>query len=356
MTEVDILILDNKIQEQFRTEENKLSIYKQRLGEMENLDKFSDLRNELAEKIRVIETQEEYNFYITETIDIVTRYKELLRTPVKVSFMGSKKDDSKENEKREIINKYLSVAKKYMSAFMPLSPNTKKKIICDNCKTNKNLEMIDTDIYVCISCGLQIESLTYNLSYKDIDRTNIIQKYTYDPRIHFRDCINQYQGKQNCNVDKTVYEELEEQYEKYGLLVGDKDTPKEIRFAKVKKEHTLLFLKELKLDKHYDNVNLIYSNQTEKKCDDIEYLVDTLMSDFDMLISLYEKRFKHEKKIERKNFINTQYVLYQLLNKHKHPCKKEDFNILKTVDRKTFHDDTCKELFEELEWNHTPYF
>ena len=49
--------------------------------------------------------------------------------------------------------------------------------------------------------------------------------------------------------------------------------------------------------------------------------------------------------------INSQYVLYQLLIKHKFNCNKGDFNILKTTDRQTFHDDVCKELFNHLGWN-----
>ena len=65
------------------------------------------------------------------------------------------------------------------------------------------------------------------------------------------------------------------------------------------------------------------------------------------------KKFKH---INRKNFINTQYVLFQLLRRHRHSCKKEEFIILKTIDRKFFHDEICKELFEELGWNHSPFY
>ena len=60
--------------------------------------------------------------------------------------------------------------------------------------------------------------------------------------------------------------------------------------------------------------------------------------------------------INRKNFINTQYVLYQLLLRHKHSCKKEDFIILKTIDRKYFHDEICKSLFEHLGWNFSPFY
>ena len=72
------------------------------------------------------------------------------------------------------------------------------------------------------------------------------------------------------------------------------------------------------------------------------------MDDFDLLTNLYDKKFKKKPGFDRKNFINTQYVLYQLLVRYRHHCKKEDFTILKTVDRKSFHDDVAKECFEEL--------
>ena len=42
--------------------------------------------------------------------------------------------------------------------------------------------------------------------------------------------------------------------------------------------------------------------------------------------------------------------------RYKHPCNKQDFAILKTVDRKSFHDDITKKCFEDLGWNHTPLF
>ena len=52
-------------------------------------------------------------------------------------------------------------------------------------------------------------------SYKDVERVNMatikITKYTYDRKIHFRDCINQFQGKQNATIDKKVYDKLIEQ-------------------------------------------------------------------------------------------------------------------------------------------------
>ena len=140
---------------------------------------------------------------------------------------------------------------------------------------------------------------------------------------------------------------------RHHLLKGDKNTSKELRFADITKNHILLFLKELGYSNHYENVHLIHYIFTTKKPDDISYIEDQLLDDFDALTDLYDKQFKH---INRKNFINTQYVLYQLLTRHKHVCKKEEFIILKTIDRKFFHDEICKILFEQLGWNHTPFY
>jgi hypothetical protein len=168
--------------------------------------------------------------------------------------------------------------------------------------------------------------------------------------------MNQYQGKQNSTIDEKIYGDLEIQFDLHGLLVGDKNTPKKQRFENITKEHILLFLKETGHTKHYEDVVLIYHKMTGKKVDDISHLENQLMEDFDKISNLYDKRFKFTGKIDRKSFINTQYVLFQLLRRHKYNCKKEDFNMLKTLDRKAFHDEIVRELFEALGFNFTPIF
>jgi hypothetical protein len=140
--------------------------------------------------------------------------------------------------------------------------------------------------------------------------------------------------------------------ESHHLLSGNKNTPQEIRYAKVTRDHILMFLKELKYSKHYENVILIHFNLTGKRPDDISHLEEALLRDFDILVEAYDKHFRSS--VSRVNFISTQYVLYQLLLKYKHPCKKDDFMILKTIDRKSFHDNIAQELFSILGWNHSP--
>jgi ribosomal protein L37AE/L43A len=360
--QTDILTIDAEIKSKFHEDKKNVGKYKERLLELEKTLKTNnfpertrrDLEKNiemLKEKIIKIESGTELEFYIADTAEILHRYKEILRKPVRMSFTKKVKVDNE--EKREIIKKYVAVAQKYHKIVL-LQKETKPKIECEECGNNTNFEIFEDTIYICEECGTQKEVYLHTLSYKDIDRVNISTRYSYDRKVHFRDCINQYQGKQNSTIDQKIYDELEKQFESHHLLVGDKHTERKRRFSKITKEHIMMFLKDLGLTKHYENVNLIHYNFTGIKPDDISHLEDRLLTDFDILTETYDRLFKN--KINRTNFINTQYVLYQLLQRHKHPCNKEDFAMLKTIDRQSFHDDVVKTCFQELGWNHNPYF
>jgi len=361
--EVDIITVDESIQEKLRQEEDKIKKYKNSVHDIDELLEKSSidvsLRKRLektkAEYLTAVEDLEKnqtYNFYLNDTAMILEKYKAMLKKPIKISFVSHTKPE--ENiEKQRLVDEFLNIAKKYTTISLE-DNNNEKKDTCSNCK-QKSLILYDNCI-LCASCGTESDVGMKLISYKDMSRTNILQKYTYERRLHFRDCINQFQGKQNCKIPDNVFKDLDEQFKKHNLLVGDEKTPKEVRYAKVKKDHILLFLKELRYDKQYENVNYIHSQLTGVRCHDISHLEDQLLSDFDTLVNLYIKRFKYEQKIARKSFMNIHYVFFQLLNKNKFHCKKEEFNILKTIDRKTFHDDVFKTLFEELGWNHVPFF
>ena len=353
-SEIDILYINNKILQNFSDEKEKLGEYKDKLNDiLHSLSVSSNLRTnikqnlektteELKNYIKDLETDNSKNFYIIETVDFIEQYKEILEKPVKVSFNGRSSKNNK--EKQTIINKYIEIASKYVD--LKINVEKKDKNVCKNCN-HKEFDIEDGNIYICSNCSAQQFILKNVSSYKDIDRINISSKYCYDRSIHFRDCINQYQGKQNSTVNQKVYDELEKQFELHHLLVGDKTMSKTERFKNITKEHINIFLKELGYSKHYENVNLIHYNLTGIKPDDISYLEDKLLEDFDILTDMYDKIYKN---IDRKNFINTQFVLFSLLVKHKHPCNKEDFTILKTVDRLNFHNEVTSHLFQQIGW------
>lgn len=357
---IDILSIHNKILQQFEDEFKELPVLKKRLLELEKTMQFRNVsfknkkeieKNiiEIKHSIWKLEKKEDKNFYIVETVSLLQDYEQILKIPIKLSFTGSNTHNLESKHKNNLIKKFLLIANKY-TKLNSLIVEKKEKPYCKNC-LSKNIFQDDSS-YICVDCNCQEDFLQNISSYKDSDRINISQKYTYDRKVHFRDCMNQYQGKQNCTIDQKVYDDLENILERHGMLKGDKTVPKQIRYVSITKENILSFLKVLGYAKHYENVILIHYNLTGKKPDDISHLEDKLMNDFDILVETYDKQFKNQ--VERINFISIQYVLYQLLLKHKHPCKKEDFVILKTIDRKAFHDNVMKKLCDSLGWNFVP--
>ena len=356
---LDILCVDAKIRTNFQNQFNQIDQHKRRLIAIEDALKDVNLKSrfrtnleqskrELLEYINNLEKQIDYNFYIIQTTKLIDDYKNILKIPLKITFLGKQNKHNK--SKQRIIHQYLLIASQYTTIDMVIEDKSDDTIVCSNCQNKKDFDIIDHNTYICMKCYAQQTIMKHiSSSYNDIDRINISSKYMYDRKIHFRDCIKQYQGKQNSSIPTKIYKNLEEQLMRHHLLTQDGED----RFKNVTKNHILLFLKELGYSNHYENVNLIHYTLTGIKPDDISYLEDQLLTDFDALTDLYDKEFKH---IKRKNFINTQYVLYQLLCRHKHACNKEEFIILKTIDRKFFHDEICKVLFEQLNWNHSPYY
>jgi len=357
----DIISINNDIIQMFNTHENNLERYEHKLEEYEVLlsknisyrvrKRISDHWESLKSLIQDIKTQQSKNFYLLETTPILEKYRKILNKPIEISFMGRQIKPC--NDIDRLVNEFIDIAKRYKNEIKYNTKNqTNTKTLCDNCNNRKSFETLENEL-ICLDCGNTIP-LNENLSsYKDVTRVNMTAKYIYDKKIHFRDCINQYQGKQNVTIPNIVYQNLEEQFLLHGLI----DTSKQgkDRFFNITKQHVHMFLKETGHAKHYENYLLIYNKLTGKPLPDISDIEQQILDDFDKLTALYDKKYKKQG-IERKSFINTQYVLYQLLRRHKFSCKRDDFNILKTVDRKSFHDDICRDLFETLNWNFTALF
>lgn len=333
------------------------------------------------------------NFYLLFSVPIIEAYKKVCTKPVQICFMSRQNSEMRKHqqEKNALIEQYTYLTHRFFHRIISLRPILEKLkhgddsthessvsnkvrtkngsgnhvpdhmgsngivMVCDNCQNSKDFEMYDNQS-VCKECGTVLDQFQNNiLSFKDIERVNISSKYTYDRRTHFRDCFYQFQGKQNVTIPSSLYQEITQQLLAHGIIPSNyMDLPKEMAFERVEKEHITIFLKDSKFVKHYEDAVLIYHTLTGKPVPDLSYLEEDLMNDFDILVDRYDKKYKFN--TDRKNFINTQYVLFQLLRRHKYPCQKEDFNILKTIDRKYYHDEICSELFADLGWNFQPLF
>lgn len=281
------------------------------------------------------------HYYLIHSIPLLDKYKDSLNKQVKVQFMGNMIQTNAVDEINCIIRDYLKLVRRYfpqefikhnlqdMEKYIIMPPPTSMQLRIGGYKNQKciscqidNMKIVNHDNnFVCEHCGYIYDSATNDISFKDMDRINISNKYQYDRRTHFKDCINQFQGKQNATIESIVYKDLIEQFRLHHLIPENyENLPKEIAFQDITKEHVMMFLKETEHTKHYEDVVLIHHVLTDKPTPDISHLESQLLHDFDELTSLYDKKYRSH---ERKNFINTQYVLFQLLKRHRYPCRKE---------------------------------
>ena len=179
---------------------------------------------------------------------------------------------------------------------------------------------------VCFDCAAVDE--TYKVLIFENQQNYSSRKYTYNRTDYFQKCVEEYQGKQNCNVSEELLEKIR---------VNIK--------GEITRTRILLLLKEFKFTKHYKNVHRIFTDLTGELFDDIEYLHDDLLSDYKKFKNMY-----YTLNMRRKNFLNVQYILYHLLKRRGHPCNAENFILPKTEKSRVFHEEVCQMVFNKLGW------
>jgi hypothetical protein len=356
---INILEIDSKIKRYYEDEQGKQTHYENILKKIES---FIERKNQLKIPTSLVNALEsdrislknkilsigDYDFYYFDTNSIISEFETIIRTPATNSFFSkTSNNDALDDRKRKLVTEFFDALKHYSLCDLDLprpSPTMPAMHQCD-----QKFVLVDECTSTCVSCCQEKSKLINNSSFVDNGRVNISSKYTYDRKIHFRDCINQYQGKQNTHIPKEVFKNLENALINHRVIQTNRT---EDRFDRVTVSHIHMFLKNLNYTKYYDDAILIHSVITGKQPDNIEHLEDDLMKDFDAMLTEYDSNFKAA---DRKNFINTQYVLYQLLKRHKHKCDKDHFVVMRTMsDRKSYHDRVCKTIFAKFGWEFAP--
>lgn len=357
----DILQLDDRIKKLIIDESKNVDKYKSRIEEIikilenEHPDYhqrklYIQEKENLIQKISDIETNNMFAEYVCFSQKIVLEYMKLLAVPVNISFSGKKKDNTQDTKKNELLDKFLDIAKKYIPV-KPHKKEQKKKVTCD-CGNTTSFEYTENTI-TCELCGLEEKIYTIQTNFKDIDRVNLSQKYKYSKRVYFRDTINRYEGKQNKTINPKVYCDIENWFQRHNLL---KLEPCEknsetwnARHVGITKDHLYMALSETGNNLHYEDINLLYSYFTGKSCPDISHIRDKVIEDFDKVMVVYDSL-----EVDRVNSLNSQYILYQLLKKHKVKVHVGDFGMLKTRERLIEYDEIYSKICEKLEFSFFP--
>jgi hypothetical protein len=378
---MDILELYARIKKFNDTEMASVDNYRNSLNEVVelliNAHKFN-LRPRMVNKLcaykrnleMLIQEHENLQYFDYEIQHILEKYHILNNKTMTIPFFNVNKKILKDhqNQKEQIKKEFLDKLREYTSLrqfeLMIRTYTTLPKSSPPPCVCGNKTEFIkDDDRAVCALCSAEQSLICNTSSFSDVGRVNMASKYTYNRKVHFRDCIIQYQGKQKTHIPEEIYTLLQTKLQHLdqegNSLINTQSSDKRKRYEKVSRALVLTMLKELDLKKFYDDIVLIHHTLTGQKCDNIEYLEDALLEDFDKLTETYDNLYTNtvdasgDKPTKRKNFINAQFVLYQLLKKHGHPCNEMDFITLKTSERKRFHHTICKELFSILGWKYS---
>lgn len=385
--ENDILFFDNTIKNKLSQELNDKYIYKQRLSDLNesNNEKKKRKKDEKKDDKEIEELQSIvndidnhlYSNYILATHKLIEQYTSLSKQYSKADFMKNVNTIKSKLERNNLLNElittysniintdFISILKRINLYNVKVSNNDINNIVdeesvvtitfsndnCVNCGSD-DFTITECVSKICNLCGLSETSLiNSDINYHDNDRVNTTKKYKYSRIIHFKDTIKQFQGKQNKYIDKKVFADLENEFKEHKLFNPNGKTIHEM-YKNINKDHIRMFLLETKHNKHYEDINYLFHYYTGKPLLDISHLEEDLINDFNQILQAYDK-LEETNKI---NFLNGQYILYQLLRRRKFECCEDDFTMLKTIDKKIEHDDYYEQICEILEWKFDSIF
>jgi len=349
------------------------------------------------EEIVDINKSKEYNKYVRIFKPIIEKYKIILDKPIKIDFIKNKskdindlKDNLEEHTRslekisnknklellddienefiRKLNEEYNNKEHQTLFTYINKLINQKYKnnniddnyYKCDICK-GTNFTNFNDHSKICVDCGLEINIYMYtvdNIGFNQLQHINLNQKYKYEKICHFRDTVNQFQTKQNKFIPSKIFDDLEDMIEKHGLKNKDVEQNKNDKsfnrkevYSKVSKKHIRDFLSETNNNKYYEDLQLFYCKITGKTPPDISHLEKKLYEDFENLVDAF---LKISNNTNRKNFLNSQYVLKQLLRRYNYHVKDEDLSMLKTPARIREHDEIYEKCCDLLNWNYQP--
>lgn len=303
----------------------------------------------IKQQIDTLDNNETYTLYVMETEPILEQYKFLMDQKCTDTFTGKSELYKFERKKKKILNDYIRIARKYDKEYI-LPIKSVATNICENCKST-NIEMEDDRIGHCLDCGAIKENLINSNIVRDSTRT---RSNTSDCKNHIIDVVQKFQGQQNTHIKDEVYENIEKILMRYNLL--NESDKKIIRFERVTKEDVQMALEECKYMNYYDDCQLIFTNLTGKPGPDLSDIIDDVYDDHEKICAVYPECVeqvlkKYDNRYTRKSMMSGHYLLYQILTRRKYPCKKEDFNILKSEGPLFFHDKVYKRICKVYGWS-----
>lgn len=287
-------------------------------------------------RIKITELEKELNMlvqisaldYMIAVDTLLSEYRELSRVVPRVFGQKEKIDAGVTMKKSQIVQMYLTLAKKYCP--MNVTREVKINKFCGNCSGN----MIDTgDVFVCSECETMQKKyeLTSEISSND-DQSS--KRANYESNVNFRDIVMQHQTTYPVIIPERILITIKEAISQY----------EEFDMTKLTRTDLFRIMREQNLGVWYKHLHKIYKLLTGKGTKDISRHVSNLFKRGDLLEAIYDKI----KPADRSNFMHGLYLLWLFLMNEKYEPDIEEFILLKSVDVEANNVEILTDGFEML--------
>ena len=173
----------------------------------------------------------------------------------------------------------------------------------------------------------------------DLSTFNIEHKRDYKKLDHFKEVLNQFQGKEDKVIPPEVFQTVEQNLPTMMETVSDTTGV----------ELTRIILRKSKLSKYNENAQQIWSRISGRQPPYIKKLTEEkLIKYFRQIVSVYEP-LKNQK---RTSFLNYYCVLFKLLDLMKENEILPHIPLLRTKQRLREHDRVWCKVCAELDWTY----
>lgn len=300
---------------------------------------------EVAQMIDLIRSKKRLMAYVEDTKQYIEGYQRLSTNVVFVNFWEPEieSEDESSQEKLEIIENYLEVAKQYIPLEV-IRLCKFKQGACKNCGAILSGITNSDGIIVCQDCG--VEHFTTIVSLLTKDNTTV---YSDESKENFMRVLIRYEGLQAERPPPELFTDLDHYFTQLGRLTGEeiKKLPLNIDGTRGDTDHGMLWsaLSKTGWSQNYEDSNLIGhlywgwllpQITPERKSKVLEH--------YDKTQTVFHKIPPEER--ERVSSLGTQYRLYRHLQLVGHPCHMKQFKIAENSESLRIHDKLWAKMCE----------
>jgi hypothetical protein len=307
-------------------------------------------KKELADKIKSIESREEENEYLFQTMNIIKKMwcendqstsdqdQDLVET---ISGLVLETKESAKNQKWSAM---------YMQAIDPTVSHSitdleyeKLKVDDQKCRKceNEELEYDDGELY-CMQCGVSQNIKDMNhVSFKESTSKNWVTNPTYKRINHFNEWLNSVTNKSSSVVPESIIQAIRQEMGKDHIT----DT------HDLDKKRVRLYLKRLGQSKYYDSVSSILCKISGQAS--LEMPEELLAQLRDMFVEI-QQPFEKSKPKYRSSFLSYSYTINRMLKLLDYEEYMYAFPLLKSREKLIVQDMIWKGICDILDWRFDP--